>query len=235
MLPSISVMIKDLSGDPSVWYNENMSKGKDWEKWHTLYNDSDSGLAKRLRLVQESISNCLPNTIEDGFQIIDICSGDGRDLLDLLTHYPAREQVHSYLVELDERLAKESERIASEKDLQNVTVINGDASLLSTYEEVPRADLILLCGVFGNISSDDICHTIETLPQLSKQGTRVIWTHHLRQPEAVPAIQNLFITNEFSEVDLKATDDQSYAIATYEFRGSPKYLDGNTRLFTFIK
>jgi hypothetical protein len=212
-----------------------MSDGKDWKKWHTLYDDNDSGLAKRLRLVQESISDSLPNTIEDRFQIIDICSGDGRDLLDVLAHYPVKEQVYSYLVELDERLAEESKNTANEKGLPNVAVINGDASALRTYVSVPRADLILLCGVFGNISSADIQNTIETLPQLSKQGTKVIWTRHLRQPETIPIIQNLFIANNFSKVDFKTTDDRSYVIATYEFHGSPEPPESNTRLFTFIK
>lgn len=226
--------MKDLCGG-LICYDMYMSESKDWKKWHTLYNDSDSGLAKRLRLVQESISVSLPDTIEDRFQIIDICSGDGRDLLDALIHYPARAQVYSYLVELDERLAEKSEHTASEVSLQNVTVINGDASLLSTYEDIPRADLILLCGVFGNISDDDIQNTIEALPQLCKQGTKVIWTRHLRQAEAVPVIRSLFITNGFSEVDFKTTEDQSYVVATYEFQESPAQLEGNTRLFTFIK
>ena len=212
-----------------------MNESKDWKNWHTLYNNSDSGLAKRLRIVQDSISNSLPDTIEDRFQIIDICSGDGRDLLDILAHYPAKDQVDSYLVELDERLAEESRRTAKEMSLRNVTIMNGDASLLSTYENVPRADLILLCGVFGNISSDDIQNTIEALSQISKQGTKVIWTRHLRQPEVVPVIQNLFVANGFSEVSVRTTDDQSYVIAMYEFQGPLEPLDSNTKLFTFIK
>jgi hypothetical protein len=212
-----------------------MSESKDWKKWHTLYNDSNSGLAKRLRKVQDSISDSLPDKIEDMFQITDICSGDGRDLLDVLAHYPAKDKVYSYLVELDVRLAEESRHTANENGLRNVTVINADASLLSTYASVSRADLILLCGVFGNISNDDIRNTIEALPQLAKQGTKVIWTRHLRQPEAVPVIQNLFITNGFSEVGFRTTDDQSYAIATYEFHGSPEPLENNAKLFTFIK
>ena len=212
-----------------------MSESKDWKKWHTLYNDTDSGLAKRLRLVQESIGDNLPNTIEDKFQIIDICSGDGRDLLEVLARYPAADQVCSYLVELDERLVEESRHTVNGKNLPNITVVNGDASLLHTYENIPRADLLLLCGVFGNISRDDVQSTIEALPQLSKHGTKVIWTRHLRQKEEVPAIQSLFIANGFSEVALKTTDDQSYAVATHEFKGSPEPLKNNTKLFTFIK
>ena len=212
-----------------------MNESKDWKKWHALYNDSNSGLAKRLRIVRDSISNSLPDIAEDRFQIIDICSGDGRDLLDVLTHYPAKDRVHSYLVELDERLAEESKRTAKELNLRNVTIVNGDASLLSIYENVPRADLVLLCGVFGNISGDDIRNTIEALPQISKQGTKVIWTRHLRQPEVVPVIQNLFVANGFSEVSVKTTDDHSYVIAMYEFQGSLEPLDSNTKLFTFIK
>ena len=227
---------KDLRhGGLFVWYDKSMSESKDWKKWHTLYNDGESGLAKRLRIVQESISDCLPDAIEERFQIIDICSGDGRDLLDVLDRYPVKDSVHSFLVELDTRLANESGHTASEKNLQNVTVVNGDASLLSIYKDVSRADLILLCGVFGNISNDDIQNTIEALPQISKQGAKVIWTRHLRQPEVMPTIQDLFRTSGFIEVNIKTTDDQSYVIATYEFKGSPMPLKNDTRLFAFIK
>lgn len=212
-----------------------MNERKDWQKWHTLYDDSESGLAKRLRLVQEAIGNSLPKKPEDKYQIIDICSGDGRDLLEVLAHYPNNDNIHSYLVEIDDKLARESERTASDKGLQNVTVMNGDASSLRTYKNVTPADLILLCGIFGNISNDDIRNTIESLAQLSKQGTRVVWTRHLRSPEVVPMIRHSFIANDFKEVDYKTTSDDSYAIGIYEFYGLPQRLNDDIRLFTFTK
>lgn len=213
----------------------HMAESKDWKKWHTLYDNNESGQAKRLRLVQESIGDSLPNSLKEEYQIIDICSGDGRDLLDVLAHYPHKDRTQSYLVELDEKLAKESRERASDKGLRNVIVFNGDASFLNVYKNIPPADLLLLCGVFGNISDTDIRTTIELLPQLSKKGTKIIWTRHLRQPHAVRIIQNLFIASNFSEIDFKITDDRSYAIATYEFVGSPKPLNEDAQLFTFIK
>jgi hypothetical protein len=45
------------------------------------------------------------------------------------------------------------------------------------------ADLILLCGVFGNISQGDIANTINHLPQLSAEHATVIWTRHRHPPE----------------------------------------------------
>ena len=213
-----------------------MNSGKDWKKWHTLYDDDQSGLAKRLRLVQDAIANSLPNDVLiDNYQIIDICAGDGRDLIEVLAHYPEKDHVHSLLVEIDERLATSSEKAASNANIQNVTVYTGDASVLATYRNVAAADLILLCGIFGNISNEDIEKTIKSLAQLSKQGTRVIWTRHLRQPSVVPEIRNYFINHNFKELDYKTTADQSYAVVTCEFHGSPQPLNHKTKMFTFIK
>jgi ubiquinone/menaquinone biosynthesis C-methylase UbiE len=212
-----------------------MNESKDWQKWHTLYNDDGSGLAKRLKLVQESIGSSLPETLKGKYQIIDICSGDGRDLLEVLAHHPSSGNVHSYLVEIDSRLAQESERTASDRGLRNVTVVNGDASSLRIYKNVIPADLILLCGIFGNISNEDIRNIIESLAQLSKRGTRVIWTRNLRNPDVVPIIRDSFITNNFKEVDYKITADGSYAIGTCEFHGLSQQLSDDAQLFTFIK
>jgi hypothetical protein len=132
-------------------------------------------------------------------------------------------------------LAQESEHAASGKGLQNVTELNGDASLLRTYRDVIPADLILLCGIFGNISNEDIQNIINSLAQLSKQGTRVIWTRNLRNPDIVPAIRDLFSTNDFREVDFRTTSDGSYAIGIYELKGLPQRLNDDARLFTFVK
>ncbi|MNQ86568.1 hypothetical protein D3C85_1017660 [compost metagenome] len=152
----------------------------------------------------------------------------------MLAHYPNNDNVHSYLVEIDAKLARESERTASDKGLQNVTVVNGDASLLRIYSDVIPADLILLCGIFGNITNEDILNTIESLAQLSKQGTRVVWTRNLRHPEVVPMIRHSFIANDFKEVDYRTTSDDLYAIGIYEFQGLPQRLN-DARLFKFVK
>ncbi|MNR04651.1 hypothetical protein D3C85_1206300 [compost metagenome] len=153
----------------------------------------------------------------------------------MLAHYPNSDNIHSYLVEIDERLVQECKHTVSDRGLQNVTVVKGDASLLRTYRDVIPADLILLCGIFGNIANEDILNTIESLAQLSKQGTRVVWTRNLRDPKVVPMIRHSFTANDFKEVDYRTTSDDSYAIGIYEFYGLSQRLKDDIQLFTFIK
>lgn len=51
-----------------------------------------------------------------------------------------------------------------------------DAGQSEAYESVVPADLVLCCGVFGNISDDDVRATINAWPMLCAPGATVIWT-----------------------------------------------------------
>jgi len=212
-----------------------MTEKKDWKLWHGLYNDGNSSQAQRLALVQQAIFDSLPDTSLSKYQIVDICAGDGRDLLNVLAEHTHRDSVHSYLVELDHNLATEAIKTSDEHGLNNVTVVIDDASLPRVYRDVVPADLILLCGVFGNISKEDVEHIIRTLPQFSKKETTVIWTQNLRKPELVTTTRELFHAFNFDEISFKTTDDSSYGVGVHSYAGKTKELNIDNKLFTFIK
>ena len=44
-----------------------------------------------------------------------------------------------------------------------IRIVEGDASLARLYAEEVPADIVLVCGVFGNISTADITHTIQAM------------------------------------------------------------------------
>lgn len=83
-------------------------------------------------------------------------------------------------------------RAAREAGLDGVEVLAGDASLTDSYVGVVQADLVLDCGVFGNISAPDIQHTIAGLPQLRAKDATVIWTRHHLPPDITPTIRGWF-------------------------------------------
>ena len=62
------------------------------------------------------------------------------------------------------------------------------------------AELVLLCGIFGNITSADIQRTIATSPQLCRTGATVIWTRHRGEPDLVPTICDWFEARGFERV-----------------------------------
>ncbi len=51
---------------------------RDWQGWHQRYDDPDSALSRRLRLVQAHICSFL-DRVEDPVRVVSACAGDGRD------------------------------------------------------------------------------------------------------------------------------------------------------------
>ena len=74
-----------------------------------------------------------------------------------------------------------------------VEIVTGDASDIDLYEAPVPAELVLVCGVFGNISDADIRHTIGTLPSLCAPDATVIWTRHRRPPDLTTEVREWFV------------------------------------------
>ena len=55
-------------------------------------------------------------------------------------------------------------------------------SATGTPSDVP-ADIVLVCGVFGNISAADITRTIQAMRGFCVPGGHVVWTRHRRPPD----------------------------------------------------
>lgn len=212
-----------------------MDDKKDWQEWHSHYDNKDSELARRLILVQRAIHDCLSEKSDAKYQIIDICAGDGRDLLPVLAQFSDDENIYSYLVEIDEGLSAQARDTAKSDGLRGATVLTGDASRMSAYENTIPANLILLCGVFGNIAMEDVAKIIQSLPQLSKPGARVIWTRNLRDPEPAKAIRQMFRKNSFKEVRFDVTDGALYGVGVHEYSGEPTKFERDVKLFTFVR
>ena len=131
------------------------------------------------------------------------------------------------------RTMSELPKTAASAQLENVSVVEGDASLVSAYLDMVPADIILMCGVFGNVPDRDILHTIDLLPQLSTHGTRVIWTRSRREPDLTPRIRQHFIQSRFIEVEFIAPEYHLLSVGVNAFRGQPQPLRPEGKMFTF--
>jgi ubiquinone/menaquinone biosynthesis C-methylase UbiE len=209
---------------------------KDWLSWHKHYDTTESPLNQRLVLVQDAIRECLPDEPTALYTILDICAGDGRDLIEVLDTYEHKEFLRGRLIELDPRLAKEAQERAQVAQLPSgLKIIQGDASQTYAYKADIPADLILICGVFGNISDDDVARTIQSLPKFCKHGTRVIWTRNRRAPDRTAATRSLLQENGFDEIKFASTDDDSYGVGMSTFTSSPPNIGDNVTMFRFVK
>jgi ubiquinone/menaquinone biosynthesis C-methylase UbiE len=204
----------------------------DWHSWHADYDVPDSSLARRLAVVQEQVRNALDACPPGPLTVVSLCAGEGRDLLGVLPTHPRRDDVRARLVDLDPRstaVAEESIRVAG---LTGVEVVEGDAALVDHYQDLVPADLVLVCGVFGNIVDTDIERTIDTCRQLTKSGGTVIWTRHRGEPDLVPTICRWFEEREFDRVWL--SDPQAgFGVGVHRLTGRPDPLILARSMFVF--
>ena len=139
------------------------SATKDWRAWHDGYDVPDSLLARRLAVVRGRIRLALDSCPPGPLQAVSICAGQGRDLLAVLASHPRGQDVRARLVELDPRNAAIARDAAQAAGLGGVEVVVGDAARTGHYLPLVPADLVLACGIFGNVTAADIERTIAFL------------------------------------------------------------------------
>ncbi|HET6869946.1 MAG TPA: class I SAM-dependent methyltransferase [Solirubrobacteraceae bacterium] len=208
-----------------------MSSSTDWVAWHRDYEDPASALNRRLRMVQDQLRRSLPVHPRAPVRVISLCAGRGDDLIGVLRDYPHAGLVRARLVELDPRNVDAMREAAREVGL-GLDIVQGDAAEPSFYEGVAPADVVLLCGVLGNISERDVRFTIASLPQLCRTGGTVIWTRSRRAPDLTPSVRQWFTASGFSELAFVAPGDALWSVGAARFDGRPQPL-GSRRFFTF--
>jgi hypothetical protein len=166
--------------------------------------------------------------------VIGLCAGQGRDLLGVLADHPRRDDVRARLVELDARLAAVAETRARAAGLDRVEIVTGDASITDHYRGMTPADLVLVCGVFGNITDQDIERTVGMCCQLCQAGGTVIWTRERSAPDRVPLICGWFEERGFDRQWL-SEPDAGFGVGVHRFRGEPQPLAEGQRVFTFAR
>ena len=217
----------------------------DWHAWHDDYDHPDSSLTRRLAAVQQQIRVALDSAPPGPLRVISICAGQGHDLLGVLPDHPRREDVTARLVELDPRNAAAARATAAAAGLHQVEVVTGDASLVAQYDDLTPAELVLACGIFGNITDADIERTIDHCTRLCAVGGTVVWTRHRREPDLVPQICRWFEERGFDRVWLSAPD-AGFGAAAHRYGGQARPLapepppdsaattSSNPSMFTFI-
>jgi hypothetical protein len=204
----------------------------DWGKWHDEYDVPGSVLERRLRAVQERITLALDGYPPGPVRAISVCAGQGRDLLGVLRDHPRRADVDARLVELDPGNAAMAARTAAAAGLHRVETVVGDAALTEQYRGLVPADLVLMCGVFGNITDADVARTISHGPELCATGATLVWTRHREPPDLVPQICRWLEERDFERVWL-TEPESDFGVGVHRFVGKPRPLSPG-RMFTFV-
>ncbi len=204
----------------------------DWHAWHSGYADPDSELGRRLTVVQRQLRAALERMPPGPIRAISVCAGQGHDIIGVLGEHPRRADVSARLVELDPQNVALAQSAARAIGLDGVQAIAADASLTDAYIGAAPADVVLVCGVFGNIAAEDVANTIAKLGQLCAPQATVIWTRHRRAPDLVPQIRAAFEQAGFAELAFE--DAPPFGIGSNRLQRPPEPLQPGVKLFEFI-
>ncbi|MGH3166519.1 MAG: class I SAM-dependent methyltransferase [Trebonia sp.] len=211
----------------SDWY--------DWYEWHAPYDDPASGLSRRLSWVQDRIRVALDEAPPGPVRLISLCAGQGRDVLGVLAVHRRRGDVTARLVELDSRNTAVAERLRAEAGLNGVEIVTGDAGPASAYADLAPANVVVACGMFGNMTDAGIERMIGYCTQLCETGGTVVWTRGRsvrRAPDLVPQVCTWFEERGFDRVRV-SDPEYGQCVGAHRFTGTPVPLDADATIFTF--
>jgi hypothetical protein len=208
---------------------------RDYEQWHRRYEDPDSDLSWRLRVVQGYIQSALDER-SGAIRALSACAGDGRDLLEVLMRRDDASRVSATLVELHPAIAARA-REAAASTAARVLVRALDAGQSDAYVGAVPADLVLFVGIFGNISETDLTRTIDASPQLCATGATLLWSRGRRHAgDLNDQIRAQFHRAGFAELAYDTLDSGSWpAVGVVRYEGPPVSLIGGRHLFTFTR
>ena len=199
-------------------------------------------LSRRLAAVQSMVRAALdeipgPATHPGPIRMVSLCAGQGRDVIDVVATHPRGPEVSAMLVELDPALvafARERAAPAGPGVAERIRIVEGDASQTHCYGDDVPADIVLVCGVFGNISPADITRTIQAMRGICVQGGHVVWTRHRRPPDLTPAIRADFAAAGFTELAFEAPENTVMTVGHHRLDEATALFDPGLRLFDFV-
>lgn len=210
----------------------------DWLAWHADYQDPGSSLSARLRMVRRHLAWAISEAPGGPVRVVSLCAGQGHDVIGVLPEHPRRDDVSAVLVEADPRnVALGRQAAGAVAGLSRVEFREADAGLVANFADTLPADVLLLCGIFGNVSDDDIRRTAEAAPALCRgTGSVVIWTRHRREPDLTPRVREWFAASGFEEVAFDALGTErltGIGVGRLERSAPEAELPGGP-LFTFL-
>ncbi len=210
---------------------ENRAELTYWQQWHENYQSPDSSLSRRLAVVRQRIGEALDQRPPGPVRVVSMCAGDGRDLLGVLQNHPRAGDVSGRLVELDSILAERARADAP----PGIEIACRDAGLSDAYAGAVPANLLLCCGVFGNVSDEDILNTIHAWPMLCTSGATVIWTRGAFRsgPDLRNDVRQWVGLAGFDEIAFDGPPE-NYGVGVARMVRTPEPLRRNVHFFTFL-
>ncbi|MEO1057507.1 MAG: class I SAM-dependent methyltransferase [Actinomycetota bacterium] len=173
----------------------------DWVAWHEAYDSPTGSLARRLERVRIRLAEAL-DAIPHPATVLSLCAGDGRDLLGAELAVPPARAV---LVELDRELATRASEAAAGQTWAEVRC--ADASDRAVFADVLPVDVLMACGILGNVDPDAVPVIARGFAGLLAPGGVVIWTRGSGEPDRRADVRTAFVEAGFEELAFDGADD----------------------------
>ncbi len=211
-----------------------MGELRDYLAWHDGYERPGSSLHRRLQVVIRMTRRAMDELPDGPIRVVSLCAGQGADILGAADGHVRAGDLTGRLVELEHTNVERAREAIAAAGL-GLEVAEGDAGSSDAYLGATPADLVLACGIFGNISPEDIERTVRFLPSLCAPGARILWTRHARDPELLERIRAWFVDAGMEPVEMEVADDASYGVGSNRLAVDPPPLVGGQQLFTFTR
>jgi hypothetical protein len=204
-----------------------------WSTWHDAYDDPESDLSQRLIAVQRRLSDAIDEAPPGVARIISACAGQGHDVIGVLRTHPRAADVQALLVESDpHNVGVARARIAAD-GIAGVEILQGDAGLTEPFRDAVPANVLMLCGIFGNVSDEDLRRTVSNASRLCAPRASVLWTRHRHEPDRTPEIREWFAEAGHAEVAFDSPGPARFAVGAVRLAVAPLPYVSDLRLFTF--
>ena len=158
--------------------------------------------------------------------VVDICSGPAiylNNLLNLNKKY--------YLIDINKF------DLDNFKQSDNVYKYNLDAGYAKSYQDIPRADIIIFCGVFTHLSIENTEKVIKFFPKICKPGAIIIWTQNLKinADTTIDQTMNMFLKYNYSQETFVQNESMNAIVASNKYLGDLEILNKEEKIFEFIE
>ena len=204
---------------------------RDWVQWHELYK-SNLPLRIRLKLVQSQLKRALNKASDGPVTILSLFAGDARDLSGVLSRHARAKDVSAYLIECNSDLVEAGRKKFDDLGLgDQVDFRVADATDPTSYDGIPPADIVLVCGMLGFVTSETTLDLVRALRSYLKPDGHLIWTRNLmlrNGADHTNLFQTLLSENEFDQKRLSKTalpffqkkEDPVFVVGTHQYIGS---------------
>ena len=206
---------------------------RDYVAWHDDYERPGSRLHLRLLVVRDLLAAAFDELPDGPLRVISMCAGKGHDVVTVARRHRRGTDVVGRLVEKDPHNAAVARAAIAAAGLDGLEVLEADAGSSDAYAGACPADVVLVCGVLGNIGDREIEDTVRFLPRLCAPGARVVWTRDPRPAGIIDRIDGWLADAGFERQQLVVPPAPRFAAGSARLLGPAQPFQPGVRLFAF--